>query len=87
MAYFINISISLGHKQQYVMPCGWYTPKSRKWRPGKRKDVLSVQYTQLLLGDNEGKPQVRKIIPAMASDRGSSGVKLWSRSEQMKGDE
>lgn len=63
------------------------TPKSRKWRPGKPKDVLSVQFTQLLLRDNEGKPQVRKIVPAVASDRGSSGVKLWSRSEQMKGDE
>ena len=63
------------------------TPKSRKWRPEKRKDVLSVQFTQLLLRDNEGKPQVRKIVPAVASDRGSSGVKLWSRSEQMKGDE
>lgn len=63
------------------------TPKSRKWRPGKPKDVLSVQFTQLLLRDNEGKPQVRKIVPAVASNRGSSGVKLWSHSEQMKGDE
>lgn len=54
---------------------------------GPERRPVSAVHTQLLLGDNERMPQVRKIIPAMASDRGSSGVKLWSRSEQMKGDE
>lgn len=53
----------------------------------EKTSVLSVQDTQLLHGDNEGKSQLRKITPAMASDRGSSGVKLWSRCEQMKSDE
>ena len=54
-------------------------------RKAKRHPVSAVHVTSTRR--RQGKPQARKIIPAMASDRGSSGVKLWSRSEQMKGDE